>query len=118
MSKDRIKGRDIVGDRWLAWKGDELDEDVREAGGVATVCVYEGSAARTAELDQTSAARLGAFLLEAAGVDLVSAARRVVKAEELRGKAESETAWIEARDAEILAVTDLAAELAKLDALT
>jgi hypothetical protein len=120
MSKDRIEGRDIANEQWMAWKGYEVDPDVQAAGGVATICVYEGNAARTGELDQTSAARLGAFLLEAAGVDIVSAARRVSAGHAARIAAlvceptdgEAYQAAINARDG---ALEDLAAELAKLD---
>ena len=129
MSKDRIEGRDIVGDVWSASKGDALtraanDEGYASAEGCAViVSIYEGRSPTTGFLDQHSAARLGAFLLEAASVDIVGAAREVMT------MLDAASADNGAEYAEMVhalrglpglqrGLAALAAELAKLDALT
>lgn len=75
MNKDRIEGRDIANEQWMACRGRAIEQDERAAGGVVAVRMYEGTASTTGFLDQKETARLGVFLFEAAGVDIVSAAR-------------------------------------------
>jgi hypothetical protein len=116
VSKDRIEGRDRTGDLWEATRGDALGPYAIEDGVVAMVTADRGAA-----LVERESARLGAFLLEAAGVDLVAAARRVVESlARVREAAMSDdledTPHLEAQDARDEAIETLAAELAKLEA--
>lgn len=70
MGDDRIKGQDLYGDTWRAQvrPGNRIEIEATENGHVAG-----------AMLSPTDAARLSSFLLSAAGVDLVCAARKVVE---------------------------------------
>lgn len=108
MAGDRIEGRDIVRDAWAARKGYELDDDEREAGCVAAIHVYEGSRATTGLFDEIGAARVAAFLLSAAKIDIVGAARKA-----RRLYADPFATEEEQREA----MRALASELAKLDAM-
>lgn len=80
MAGDRIEGRDIVGDMWCARRGVELFGCLDDSSCVASVHMFEGSKATTGYLDANASARLAIFLLEAASVGLVGAARNVVAA--------------------------------------
>jgi hypothetical protein len=108
MAQDIFKGTDVEGEPWEAWR--PITDDMQKLGARSFVVhvANERCSNRTARaLDAANSARLGSFLLSAAGVDIVSAAR------------EACDAWRE--DASIhdvrQAMNALAAELAKLDAL-
>jgi hypothetical protein len=71
-------------------------------------------------IDATGSARLGSFLLSAAGVDIVGAARKVVEAGKEVTRLNTQGSYGEYSNAvgELREMVDiLAAELAKLDAL-
>jgi hypothetical protein len=98
----RIEGQDKNGDTW------EVDTEHCKGDAVAIIGAVQRDVGAWAALDQPSAARAGAFLLNAAKVDIVSAARKAC------------AAWRE--DASIhdvrQAMSTLAAELAKLEGIT
>jgi hypothetical protein len=101
---DRIEGRDIYSTQgWIARKGEEIHETVRDAG--AAACVDDAILRTSIVLPNEDSARLGAFLLSAAKVDIIDAAQKAC------------AAW--RNDASIhdvrQAMKALAAELAKLE---
>jgi N-acetylglucosamine kinase-like BadF-type ATPase len=61
---DRLSGYDVDNDAYTAWRGKQCNED----GAVATLRI--DTASQILHLDSAEAARLGWFLLEAAGVVL------------------------------------------------
>lgn len=128
MADDRIEGRDIYSEAgWIARKGEEIHETVRNTG--AVLCVDDAILHTTLVLPNEDAARLGAFALDAAGVDLVGAARKVGEARAAylvtldacaapgadRG---AYRARDDADDVYVAALDVLAAELAKLDGVS
>jgi hypothetical protein len=130
MAQDIFKGTDVEGEPWEAWR--PITDDMQKLSACSFVVhvANERCSNRTARaLDAANSARLGSFLLSAAGVDIVSAARKVVEARdkmkvaaaqtELPGMMGSEAVrpWLAALDAYTDATQALAAKLAKLDAL-
>jgi hypothetical protein len=96
---DAFVGLDIHGEPYSGRRGAMITEMAREVGVAASLF-----GASELNLDNANAARLGRFLLKAAGVDIVGAARKVVEAD-----ARADTL------ARRLALDALAAELAKLE---
>ena len=102
---DEICGRDSDGTDWEASKWDGSDAARVEIGGSTAVW-----------LSRPEAMRLGLFLLSAAGVDIVDAARRVVEAREALGRSRPGSVQVvDALAAMMGHAQELQAELAKLD---
>lgn len=110
MAGDRINGIDVHGHPYDVRGPELITNRAHEAGAVVSVFAERG-----ADLDAATSARVATFLLTAAKVDLVGAARRVV---ELHAGAHTvhvpTNRLLERYHVEISAI---AAELAKLDAM-
>lgn len=103
MGADRIEGRDIDNDGFTAWRGKLCDEP----GAVVTFRI--DTASQVLHLKAEEAARVGRFLLEAAGVDLVGATRKVAEVARQEGKGDAGIHDVR------VAIHELAAELDKLE---
>ena len=114
MGADSIEVNGVFDDPCRAVRGEEVPFAWRDHG--AIVALYADDDGTT--LDAKDAVALGRFLLEAAGVDLVGAARRVVEAQ---GRHVRVGLGLEPGDEEVTpaehaeAINALAAELAKLE---
>lgn len=96
---NREQGLDAYGHGYSLWQKDALREDERRVGCVARIATLDGVVRPSVD----GATQIGLFLLSAAGIDLVSAARKVVEADKTATVYQSG------------AIQALAAELAKLD---
>jgi hypothetical protein len=100
MADDRVRGVDVEGEPWEAWRPLTMG-DFNAVSFVVHVRNERDASHTSRALDADNSARLGSFLLSAAGIDIVSVARKVVEA---RGDVEVHAAII-----------TLASELSKLD---
>ena len=114
MAGDRIEGEGVDGRPWEVVVGPHVTS---YAPGVAALLEVEGPTF----IDSQDAARIAVFLLDAAKVDIVGAARRVIEAHQRYKEAEEAThAWAAYEKAAADrhdALDVFASELAKLDAL-
>jgi hypothetical protein len=111
MGADAFVGLDVHGEPYNVRRGAMITEMSREAGVVASLFGASGL-----NLDNANASRLGRFLLEAADVDLIGAARKVVEARQtLSVVASQPDGYTRAFNEFLNALDTLAAELAKLE---
>lgn len=118
---DRVRGADVEGEPWEAWRPHTMG-DFNAVSFVVHVRNERDASHTSRALDADNSARLGSFLLSAAGIDLVSAARKVVEVrrrqDEVAAAIGGDVAITAAKFAVDEAIQALAAELAKLDVVS